>query len=257
MPTDYQDNLANCIIALNMAQRMNADPLMVMQNLHIIYGRTSWSSKYLISALNQSGMFSPIEYTFVGEQGKDSWGCYASAEDKRTGKTRVGTTIDIAMAKAEGWYQKNGSKWKTMPQQMLIYRAASFFVNAYAPDITMGFPTSDEIYDTYDAEQSEGGSYVVDVKRSSASPTTEDINAVIEAQADDTTPTDTKWPQEIQLEDGSGGTAFVDSNGTLFDPRQHVIDVATDGPAVDNQGQFVQLEPAQASMYEKDEVPFE
>src|SRR5471032_3008701 len=40
--TERRENpaaLSNCVVALNMALRMNADPLMVMQNLHIIEGR--------------------------------------------------------------------------------------------------------------------------------------------------------------------------------------------------------------------------
>ena len=33
-----------------------------------------------------------------------------------------GPTISIQMAKAEGWYDKNGSKWKTMPDVMLLQK---------------------------------------------------------------------------------------------------------------------------------------
>ncbi|WAI82298.1 MULTISPECIES: hypothetical protein [Achromobacter] len=45
--TDTRENpkaLANCVVALNMSERMRADPLMIMQNLHIIEGRPSWSA---------------------------------------------------------------------------------------------------------------------------------------------------------------------------------------------------------------------
>ena len=38
--------ISNCMIALDMSQRMNANPLMIMQNLHIIEGRPSWSSQF-------------------------------------------------------------------------------------------------------------------------------------------------------------------------------------------------------------------
>ena len=33
-----ENNFGNCVIAVNMAQRMGADPLMVMQNMYIVYG---------------------------------------------------------------------------------------------------------------------------------------------------------------------------------------------------------------------------
>src|SRR5690606_26673763 len=77
VPKEYQGNLANCVVALNMALRMQADPLMVMQNLHVIQGRPSWSSQFLISCFNTCGRFSAIRYEWVGQPGTDEWGCRA------------------------------------------------------------------------------------------------------------------------------------------------------------------------------------
>ncbi|MGL6045045.1 MAG: hypothetical protein ACRC02_01135 [Vogesella sp.] len=54
--------LANCVVALNMSQRMGADPLMVMQNLYIVEGRPSWSSQWIIAAINGCGRFSPLRF---------------------------------------------------------------------------------------------------------------------------------------------------------------------------------------------------
>jgi len=153
VPKEYQGNLPNCVIALNMAARMNADPLMVMQNLYIVHGRPGWSSQFLISTFNTSGKFSALRYEWVGEEGKDSWGCRAWAIEKATGEKLVGATVTIELAKREGWYDKNGSKWKTMPQQMLMYRAASWFIRAYAPELAMGMHTAEEIYDIIDLTQ--------------------------------------------------------------------------------------------------------
>lgn len=53
----------------------------------------------------------------------------------------------MEMAVKEGWYQKNGSKWQSMPEQMLRYRAASFFGRIYAPDLLMGLKTQEEEQD--------------------------------------------------------------------------------------------------------------
>lgn len=147
VPKEYQNNIANCIIALNMANRMGADPLMVMQNLYIVHGRPGWSSQFLISTFNTSGKFSALRYEWVGEKGKDNWGCRAWAVEKATGEKLVGSTVTIGLAKEEGWYQKNGSKWKTMPEQMLMYRAASWFIRAYAPELAMGMHTTEELQD--------------------------------------------------------------------------------------------------------------
>tara|TARA_R110000803_G_scaffold67128_3_gene128744 strand:+ start:56 stop:589 length:534 start_codon:yes stop_codon:yes gene_type:complete len=129
---------------------MKLDPLMVMQNLYIIHGKPGWSSQFMISAWNRTGRFGPIQYTFTGTPGSDDWSCSASSTDLASGVTLTGTTVSIRMAKAEGWYQKKGSKWQTIPEQMMRYRAATFMVRAYAPELTMGVPTADENRDVYD-----------------------------------------------------------------------------------------------------------
>ena len=147
VPQTYQNNLSNCIVALEMANRMGASPLMVMQNLYIVHGNPGWSSKFLIACFNQSGRFSAMRYEFVGAEGTDERGCRAWAIEKATNEKLVGATITLRMAKDEGWSSKNGSKWKTMPEQMLMYRAAAFFVRTFAPEISMGLSTSDELVD--------------------------------------------------------------------------------------------------------------
>jgi hypothetical protein len=150
VPEVYRGNISNCVIALNMASRMDADPLMVMQNLYIVHGHPGWSSQFLISTFNTCGKFSSLRYEFIGTPGKDDYGCKAWAIEKATGEKLEGSTVTIAIAKKEGWYTKNGSKWQTMPQQMLMYRAASWFIRAYAPEIAMGMHTEEEIRDIYD-----------------------------------------------------------------------------------------------------------
>src|SRR5690606_11539912 len=103
VPKEYQGNLANCVIALNMDNRLGADPLMVMQNLYIVHGRPAWSAQFLISTFNTCGRFSALRYEWVGEPGKDDWGCRAWAIEKATGERLVGSTVTIGLAKKEGW----------------------------------------------------------------------------------------------------------------------------------------------------------
>lgn len=167
------NGLANCVIALNMANRMGADPLMIMQNLYIVEGRPAWSSQFVIGAINTSGKYSPlrfemedrgeIEVTYTTKDWK--WNerarkslpeekvhtiklrnivCKAWAIEAGTGERLESAEISMEMAVKEGWYQKNGSKWQTMPEQMLRYRAASFFGRIYAPEVLMGIRTQEE-----------------------------------------------------------------------------------------------------------------
>lgn len=153
VPVAYQGekNIANCVIALEMANRIGCSPLMTMQNLYIVHGNPGWSAKFLISSLNSSGKFSPLRYEFKGEQGTDEWGCRAYAVDK-SGEKLFGSWVTINMAKKEGWFGKAGSKWQTMPELMLQYRAAAFFQRTYAPEISMGMQTAEELYDISESE---------------------------------------------------------------------------------------------------------
>lgn len=161
VPKDYQGNLPNCVIALNMAQRLGADPLMVMQNLYVVHGRPSWSAQFLIACFNQCGRYSTMKFRWIGERGKDSWGCIAYAKELSTGDLIEGPEITIALSKEEGWFQKNGSKWKTIPQLMLMYRSAAWLVRTHAPELSMGLQTQEEIQDVYDATRDVEGRYQV------------------------------------------------------------------------------------------------
>jgi hypothetical protein len=149
VPKEFQGNMGNCAIALNIAKRLGADPFMVIQNIDIIHGRPSFRATFLIAMVNASGRFTPLQFSMSGEGQTRS--CVAWCKDKETGEIIEGTPIDMAMAKAEGWSTKTGSKWLTMPEQMLRYRAAAFFARIYAPDITLGMQTSDELRDVAQA----------------------------------------------------------------------------------------------------------
>ncbi len=145
IPENYRGNIQNTMIAMEMANRIGASPLMVMQNLYIVQGKPSWSSSFIIASLNACKRFSPIRFESSGEG--DEYGFTAWAYDLATNEKLVGPKVTWAMAKAEGWLNKAGSKWKTMPELMFRYRAAAFFGRLYAPDILMGMQTSEEVQD--------------------------------------------------------------------------------------------------------------
>lgn len=147
VPQQFQSNLPNCVIALEMAQRLGASPLMVMQNLYVVHGRPAWSSQFLIACVNQCGRFSALQYEWSGSEGQDNWGCRAVAVELRTGRQVRGPMITIGQAKKEGWVSKSGSKWQTLPELMLTYRAATFFARTNAPELTMGLPSREEAED--------------------------------------------------------------------------------------------------------------
>ncbi|WP_238912520.1 hypothetical protein [Achromobacter xylosoxidans] len=178
--------LANAVVALNMAQRMGADPLMVMQNLYIVEGRPSWSSQWIIAAINGCGRFSPLRFRIESrgerevEYKSTYWEnnqrhtkvekvkindkvCVAWAIEKETGEVIESPAVSIEMAVLEGWYTKNGSKWQTMDEVMLRYRTASFFGKLYAPELLMGLQTVEEAQDIIEATTAPDGTISVNV----------------------------------------------------------------------------------------------
>lgn len=145
VPKEFSGNVANCLIAMNLAKRTGFDALMVMQNLDVIHGRPSFRASFLIACVNACGRFTPLKYRISGDG--DERTCVAVAHDRETGDEIEGPPVSIKMAKDEGWYGKNGSKWKTMPDLMLRYRAAAFFARTIAPEVSLGMMTSDELED--------------------------------------------------------------------------------------------------------------
>lgn len=152
VPVQFQNNVPNCIIALELATRIGASPLMIAQNLYVVHGRPSWSAQFLIAAVNQCGRYTALQYEWTGTRDTDSWTCRAWTKDKSTGDRVQGPSVSIAMAKKEGWYEKNGSKWKSIPELMLMYRAATFFARTNAPELTMGLSTDDEAREIIDVQ---------------------------------------------------------------------------------------------------------
>lgn len=165
VPKQYQGSLPNCMIALDMAQRMGANPLQVMQNLYIVHGMPGWSAKFLIATVNTCGKYSSLRYEWKGKPGDKDYGCRAWALERDTGERLDGIWVTWEMVRAEGWSSKSGSKWNTMPDQMFIYRAAAFWQRGYAPELSMGLQTAEEIGDTYDARRGDSGEFSVDLQQ--------------------------------------------------------------------------------------------
>lgn len=149
VPPAYQGQagLPNVLIAMELANRIGASVFMVMQNIDIIHGRPAWRAVFLLATVNTCGRFTPLRFRFEGKPGSDDWGCRAVSTDKATGEELAGPLITIALAKAEGWYQRNGSKWKTLPELMLMYRSGAFWTRVYAPELSLGMHTSEEVAD--------------------------------------------------------------------------------------------------------------
>lgn len=138
---NLEQAIANGVLVVNMAMRLNEDPLTVGQNIYFVGGKPSFSTSYMISRVNQSGVFKdPIDWDVTGNG--DTLSATATAVLAATGK-KVSFTCDMAMAKAENW-TKN-PKYKSMPALMLRYRSAAALIRLYAPQTMLGMPVQIEV----------------------------------------------------------------------------------------------------------------
>ena len=194
IPQQYRGNLADCTIAVEMASRMGASPLMVLQNLYIVHGMPSFSSKFLLACINASKKYSPLRYEFKGEPGSDDYGCRCVAyeiNDKERKDPLYGTWVTMGMAKTEGWSTKNASKWRSMREQMLSYRALAFWQRLYCPEISMGFLTTEEAEDIAPQRPAVvDGGYAEEVKVSFTAPQPQEKPQQMEEKAANQRPED-------------------------------------------------------------------
>ena len=258
--------ISNCMIALDMSQRMNANPLMIMQNLHIIEGRPSWSSQFIIAAINNCGKFSPLRFdlqwldeidatysTFEWEDRKKvekkhkvrikNARCVAWAIEKATGERLESAPVTMEMAVNEGWFGKNGSKWKSMPDLMMRYRSAAFFGRIYAPELLMGLPTAEEMHDVFsvdaDGTVTEGGRQSVPRTTGNIDPATGEVRATgLQPYTDDQfTKNLPSWRAAIAAGKATADAviAKASTKGTLTQGQMEAIRAPIEQPVTDVQ----------------------
>ena len=149
IPVEFrgEENVPNTVIALDIANRLGFLPMMVLQNIDVIHGRPGFRGSFVAAIINSSGLFERMRYKVTGEPGTDDWGCAAWTREVGSEDVLEGPRVTIGLAKGEGWYDKKGSKWKTLPELMMRYRAVSFWGRLYAPELLMGLQTTEELVD--------------------------------------------------------------------------------------------------------------
>lgn len=219
VPPHLRGKREDCFIAIHMAERLNEDPLVVLQNIHVVSGRAGWSAQYMIGRANRSGVFKGRIGWRVTGQG-EALSVVAFATLAETGDVVESPTIDMKMAKAEGW-TKN-PKYQSMPEVMLRYRAATFLIRFNCPEVMLGIPTSDEVEDTIHS-----GEIAADAPPRPARPD----QTVIEG------PKEAKPPKAPKKDEPRSTISLTDADG-------QVVDYAIPGDAKTFEADFI----AQMSM---------
>ena len=168
VPEAFRGRAEDCLVALDMAARLELNPLAVFPDLYVIDNRASFSSKFLIALVNRSGLFTRIEYdegvdgdaevTFTdwgankGEKKKTrgklpNYYATASFTELASGRSFSSPRIDVRFAEKNGWVEKMGSKWRSMPELMVRYRSAAILIRTTCPELVMGLEWAEDLED--------------------------------------------------------------------------------------------------------------
>jgi hypothetical protein len=181
VPGHFQGKPEACMIALMYAEQLGEHPMLLFQELSVINGRPNTSARFAISRANKSGLLQgPITWKSKGQG--EALEVTASAVLRETGEV-ISTTVTMKEAAADGWTRN--PKYRSIPEQMLRWRAATRLINLYMPEVLFGLGVREEaeVRPVAVREQpSEGGTVVADLNRQIAAAAAGQTAAVSEPE---------------------------------------------------------------------------
>lgn len=173
VPPHFQGKPEACLVAMLYAEQLGEHPMLLFQEMSVINGRPNTSSRFAISRANKSGLLQgPITWKSKGQG--DALEVTASASLRETGEV-ITATVTMKEAAADGWTRN--PKYKSIPEQMLRWRAATRLINLYIPEVLFGLGVKEEVEQVTvrDSTPVSSGSVVADLNRqiAAAAPPTE------------------------------------------------------------------------------------
>lgn len=158
VPKHYRGNKGSILIALQTAHRMNLDPMMVMQGTYEIHGKLGMTSAFAIALANTSGLITGgIRYKIenLGADIENKSETFRNIQvtaytNLKSNGEEISYTIGMKEAIAEGW--TSNTKYKSLPELMLRYRAATLLIRTHAPEVLNGMHMTEEIEDVQSAK---------------------------------------------------------------------------------------------------------
>lgn len=131
---DWRNNIANAVVAIDLSNKTGIPAMTIANHIYVVKGHVGFSAEFYRAIIHGSGRFIDlISYQMNSEESA----CRVYMTDTK-GEIKYGSWYTVDMAKAEGLYSKNGSKWLIMPEVMLKARAATLFAKDYVSDIYLG-----------------------------------------------------------------------------------------------------------------------
>ena len=171
VPAHFQGKPEACLVAMLYAEQLGEHPMLLFQEISVINGRPNTSARFAISRANKSGLLQgPITWKSKGQG--DALEVTASATLRETGEI-VQATVTMKEAAADGWTRN--PKYRSIPEQMLRWRAATRLINLYMPEVLFGLGVKEEVEQVTVRETTVAppvdGSVVTDLNRQIAAKT--------------------------------------------------------------------------------------
>lgn len=171
VPPHFAGKPEACLVAILYAEQLGEHPMLLFQEMSVINGRPNTSARFAISRANKSGLLKgPINWKSMGQG--DALEVTASATLRETGEV-ITATVTMREATADGWTRNQ--KYKSIPEQMLRWRAATRLINLYLPEVLFGLGVREEAEVrpvTVREEPAGGGDVVADLNRQIAAAAT-------------------------------------------------------------------------------------
>jgi len=141
VPTDYQSQPGNVLIAIQMGREIGLKPLQALQNIAVINGRPCVWGDALPAIAYSSKLVEDLREDF------DAATMTATCQIKRKGQaSAVVRTFSKQDAEAARLWGKQGT-WQTHPKRMLQIRARAFAIRDTFPDYLKGLAVAEEQLD--------------------------------------------------------------------------------------------------------------
>jgi len=177
VPSHFQGKPEACLVAMLYAEQLGEHPMLLFQEMSVINGRPNTSSRFAISRANKSGLLQgPISWKSKGQG--DALEVTATAVMRETGEV-ITATVTMKEAIADNWVKN--PKYKSIPEQMLRWRAATRLINLYMPEVLFGLGVREEAEVrpvTVREEPASGGSVVAELHQQIAAAATEPADPV-------------------------------------------------------------------------------
>ena len=180
VPGHFQGKPEACLVAMLYAEQLGEHPMLLFQEMSVINGRPNTSARFAISRANKSGLLQgPISWKSKGSG--DALEMTASATLRETGEV-ITVTVTMKEAAADGWTRN--PKYRSIPEQMLRWRAATRLISLYMPEVLFGLGVREEAEVrpvSVREEPAGGGTVVADLNRQIAAVAQVDVEAVADS----------------------------------------------------------------------------